>query len=253
MKHWKPGTDEPGYHERRKTPVYSLLTNEGDPRSIVVNQFEALHTLDRDEAKTSEALVSSGSSSEDAEMTDEDDTNFPESSQTSQSHPETSIRHRSAKVLISVALEEDQYLHQHEWLEWLKSVPAITKAATVEGIYESDSTLMSLTISVATWNLLPKNLAIKFLGFVRSRDLLKCSLPGSSTGDACQTGNDPVSKPLSLDNAIFDRSLAPEELAHAWPDSGTHSNGVANRVPRLRFSPTSKFLGQNGEESAHHE
>ena len=82
---------------------------------------------------------------------------------------------KSPQVLITVALEEDRFLDKNNWLEWLASVPAVAKAATVEGIYKSNSTLLLLTIPVTTWNLLPENPAVKFLGFVRLKDLLKSS------------------------------------------------------------------------------
>ena len=57
------------------------------------------------------------------------------------------------KVLVSLALEEDQYLLTNEWAEWLESVPAIVKFAQIEGVYQSNSTLMLLSIPTAIMGL----------------------------------------------------------------------------------------------------
>ena len=75
MKHWKPGTDEPGYRERRKTPVYSLLTNAGRSRSIMVNSFEVRPPSIRHDCDASDQLDLSTPTSEDIEMTDGGDIN----------------------------------------------------------------------------------------------------------------------------------------------------------------------------------
>ena len=76
------------------------------------------------------------------------------------------------KVLISIALKEDQILSTSQWAEWLESVPAITRFTQVEGVYKSDSAYMLLSLPVAIWDLLPKDRAVNFLAFVKSSNLL---------------------------------------------------------------------------------
>ena len=71
-----------------------------------------------------------------------------------------------------MALEEDQLLHTNEWLEWLESVPAFAKAAYVEGIYKTGSSLLLLILPVEMWDMLGENKAVQFLAFVNSRNLL---------------------------------------------------------------------------------
>ena len=85
----------------------------------------------------------------------------------------------NAKVLISLALEEDQWLNTDEWVEWLRSVPGLVNHARVDGVYRSGSTLMILSVSVVVWDLLPKNPAMTFIAFVRSENMLQgnCSSP----------------------------------------------------------------------------
>lgn len=71
-----------------------------------------------------------------------------------------------------VSLEEDQTLETSDLIEWFQSIPALVKFAHIEGIYKSDSTLIILSISVAVWDLLLNDVAVSFIGFVRSSNLL---------------------------------------------------------------------------------
>ena len=76
------------------------------------------------------------------------------------------------KVVISLSLKEDQMLYTDTWVDWIRSVPALVKYAKVEGTYKSGSTLLVLSIPVAVWDLLPKDPAISFIGFIKSSNLL---------------------------------------------------------------------------------
>jgi len=73
---------------------------------------------------------------------------------------------------VIVSLEEDQTLETSDLIEWFQSIPALVKFAHIEGIYKSDSTLIILSISVAVWDLLLNDVAVSFIGFVRSSNLL---------------------------------------------------------------------------------
>ncbi|MCJ1262793.1 hypothetical protein MMC22_002663 [Lobaria immixta] len=75
------------------------------------------------------------------------------------------------KVVISIALEEDQRLRPDELTEWLRSVPALANFVHVEGVYESDSVMIILSLPVAIWNLMPDDPAVSFIGFIRSRNM----------------------------------------------------------------------------------
>ena len=76
------------------------------------------------------------------------------------------------KVLISLSLEEDQWLFTDKWVDWLRSVPGLVKYAKVEGVFKSGSSLILLSLPVAMWNLLPKQPAVAFVGFVTSSNIL---------------------------------------------------------------------------------
>lgn len=74
-------------------------------------------------------------------------------------------------VLISIALEEDQTLDSNACSQWLSRFPALATHATVQGVYQSHSTLVLLAVPVAIWDLLPQNPACSFIAYVRSTNL----------------------------------------------------------------------------------
>ena len=90
-----------------------------------------------------------------------------------------------------MSLHEDQNLETSDMVDWLMSIPALVKFAHIEGIYRSDSTLLVLSVPVAVWNLLLDSLAVSFIGFVRSVNLLKASpLAPERTESKGKKGND---------------------------------------------------------------
>ena len=166
IKYWKPRSSRTGYCEQRKTPIYICLANEGKQRSIQLHPIKPRESPYPDPAIPSSPISSLNSSGEDLMAS------AAESSQTSLSQEENGVDYKGPKVLISVALEEDQLLHTNEWLEWLESVPAFAKAAHVEGIYKTGSSLLLLILPVEMWDMLGENKAVQFLAFVNSRNLL---------------------------------------------------------------------------------
>ncbi|KAK3167553.1 hypothetical protein OEA41_010680 [Lepraria neglecta] len=161
IKYWKPRFGASGDHERRKTPIYMILANEGKQRSIELKPLPSQFDLAA-ELPSSLTQVSSSNSSTYPELPGSDNEIAPDSS-----HSDLENQ-CSPKVLISVALEEDQWLLTSAWADWLRSIPAIVKDAHVEGVLKSNSVLILMSISVAVWNLLPKDPAITFVGFVKS-------------------------------------------------------------------------------------
>ena len=169
--------------------MYIVLANEGKKRSIEIVPLpprtvpitERPFSVGDGVASTSSSSsnqypvpsndASSSTSNTSTEPTAlEDNANSSESS-ISQVWPDRDFK--CPKVLISVALEEDQWLEAEAWADWLEKVPAKVKYANVEGIYKSDSTIVLLSIAVAVWDLISSDPAVKFLGFVRSHNLLQ--------------------------------------------------------------------------------
>ncbi|KAH7409534.1 hypothetical protein BKA64DRAFT_570438, partial [Cadophora sp. MPI-SDFR-AT-0126] len=75
--------------------------------------------------------------------------------------------YRVPHVLISIALEGDQgTLDAASCKRWLGDFPALAKYATVEGVYKSYSTLLTLSIPLTIWDLLPNDPACSFIGYI---------------------------------------------------------------------------------------
>ena len=204
MKYWKPTfvetkAGEPAFHERRKTPVHTILTNEGKPRSIVLSPIESISFLAPEVSAPLAHSPSSDSSSQDVEMEESSNNSATTSIPSSFSSPGNESEQSSPTVLIAVALEEDQRLQLDTWVEWLRDVPAIAKYARVEGIYESYSTLMLLSLPVNIWDLIPSHPAVNFIGFIKSQDLLKNHAWDSSTAQAAKSAPTSTSPPAVIE------------------------------------------------------
>ncbi|KAL9596662.1 MAG: hypothetical protein Q9219_005657 [cf. Caloplaca sp. 3 TL-2023] len=168
-KSWNPRYVSDGTRERRKTPIHIHLADRSKQRCIEltpISQSPKLRDLIYQQGLEQPHALSS-SPSEDVDMSDPNI-----SSHTSLSEVWPDREHNSPKVLISVALEEDQFLRTEDILDWLKSFPAIARSVNIEGIHKSDSTLLLLSLPVAVWDMIPANPAITFVAFVRSRNLL---------------------------------------------------------------------------------
>ena len=163
IKVWKPRFGTSGEEEKRRTPMYIFIADEQKKRSIVLTPLRRVEPMDLGPDAT---LTSSQSSSELSSQSPEDvEEATQDSSQSSLDQIWPDKDFRNPKVLISVALQDDQWLSTSDWTEWLRSISALVKYAHVEGIYKSDSALMLVSILVAIWDLIPKNTAIRFIGF----------------------------------------------------------------------------------------
>ena len=189
VKYWKPRYDSSARHqEMRRTPIYIVISNETRPRSIeldprppqlltVTENTVTEDTVTENKASSAESSLynsafSSLSLSPNASSNSEP---ISESSCTSVNEVWPDKNFECPKVLISVALEEEQWLSAPQWADWMRSIPGLVRYANVEGIYKSGSTLLMISIPIAVWNLVPPSSAISFIGFSRSSNLLKLS------------------------------------------------------------------------------
>ena len=168
-KSWNPRYAIDGSQERRKTPIHIHLADSSKQRCIELTPLPPppliRDYLSRGSSRTSSPALSTSPSEE------IDSSNPAGSSQTSLSEVWPDPGYMSPKVLISVALEDDQFLRGEDMLEWLKTIPALAKSVHIESVYKSDSTLLLLSLPVALWDLIPEDPAISFVAFVKSRDL----------------------------------------------------------------------------------
>ena len=215
MKYWKPNTveteaGEQAFHECRKTPVHTILTNEGKPRSIVLSPIESISFLSPEVSPSLARSPSSDSSSQDVEMKDSFNDSATTSTPSSVSSPGNDSEQSCPTVLIAVALEEDQRLQPDTWVEWLRDIPAIAKYVRVEGIYGSYSTLMLLSLPVNIWDLIPNNPAVNFIGFIKSQNLLKNQPWGSLTAQAAKYAPTSTSPPAVIESLVTNDGLTLE-------------------------------------------
>ncbi|KAL9014738.1 MAG: hypothetical protein Q9173_000617 [Seirophora scorigena] len=177
IKYWKPRYTSALASERRKTPVYIQLANEMNRRSIeLCPMFSELINFDFGLSPQAATHPSGPSSaSDDVDMLDSDTSQFS----MAQVWPDPNFE--SPKVLISVALEDDQRLRPDDWTEWLTSIPALARYMKIQGVYKSDSTVILGLMPVAIWDLLPENAAISFVCFVKSENMLDIPLTRPAT------------------------------------------------------------------------
>jgi hypothetical protein len=75
-------------------------------------------------------------------------------------------------VLIKIGLEQNQpLLDAQQCLGWLESVPLLAKWVKIEGVYPSFSTLVTLSVPIPIWNMLPDHPACSFIGYVTASNL----------------------------------------------------------------------------------
>ncbi|KAL9628521.1 MAG: hypothetical protein Q9204_005837 [Flavoplaca sp. TL-2023a] len=169
-KSWNPRYSTDGSQEQRRTPIHIHLSDHKQQRCIKLVPLRLSNAsttlLSSLQASSSPSSAPSTSTSEDVDMIGSEGT-----SQSSLDEVWPDKNFESPKVLISVALQEDQRLDAEDWLEWLKAVPALAKFVSVEGVFKSDSTLVLLTLPVAMWDMIGKDPAVTFLAFVRSHNL----------------------------------------------------------------------------------
>ena len=175
VKYWKPRFNPWASHdEMRKTPIYIVLSGESKSRSI---ELDALQIQQPSSASNLYESSSSGSPSVGPTpssfslSTAQGEVAIPtaESSSSSIDQVWPDEDFQCPKVLISVALEEEQWLSPQQWDDWIRSIPALVKFANIQGLYKSDSTLLVFSIPIAIWNLVPSLPAISFIGLSRSR------------------------------------------------------------------------------------
>lgn len=177
VKYWKPRyAKAENQHERRRTPIYIVVSNVSRPRSIELQPLQQRYSRDVQEQVISSKSTSRGTTFSSLSIAGDSSSASETASETSNSSvsevwPDRAYDH--PKVIISIALEEEQFLIPQHLADWIRSVPALVRFANVEGIYKSHSTMVLIAIPVAIWNLVPSNPAISFVGFSKSKNLLK--------------------------------------------------------------------------------
>jgi hypothetical protein len=145
------------------TPIHWVYT--GDPKApgIEISSLRSTKAAEKAPAREDLAQPRSTSYLDAMELDDED--MFVNPLTDCRANGEYKVPH----VLISIALEGDQgTLDAVSCRRWLADFPALAKYATVEGVYKGYSTLLTLSIPVMIWDLLPAHPACSFIGYIVS-------------------------------------------------------------------------------------
>jgi hypothetical protein len=82
-------------------------------------------------------------------------------------------RSDTAKVLITVKLDNRVPLNLTEWRNWLqRQIPTSMAEIEVEGVFEGNSKVVLLRLPVAIWDMLPDHDAYSFVDYVQSSNLV---------------------------------------------------------------------------------
>jgi hypothetical protein len=87
---------------------------------------------------------------------------------------EANVTLKLPHMLVSIALDQDQPLPNAEACRrWLCAFPGLAKHVKVEGVFDSYSTVLILSIPVVIWNMMPNDPACQPITYVTSRNLVR--------------------------------------------------------------------------------
>jgi hypothetical protein len=225
IKYWKPRYNAGAslnprdlWAEKRKTPVYILLAGEAKQRSIELTPLRQISSSPPGSAVVPASFPSSESSTSLPGSQSDPDSMEVDSSQSSLDSVWPDSQFNCPKVLITVALEEDQWLQTGSFSEWIGSIPALAKYIQVEGVYQSGSTLLIASMPVAIWDLLPQDPALRFLGFIRSRNLLFRFSPKDSVTTTVPIKFGTQNTPIHSQDELLHTQIFVMDVA-VWMDS----------------------------------
>lgn len=151
------------------TPIYALLSERGG-NSIELAPLPAVST-----PAPQNSISSNGSAS----TLDHMDTSVLEGSfviaDTSPSSQSSLGPLSQARVLLAVSVVREADCDLEQWVAWLTSQAPwdVTQVEVqVEGIYKSHSTLVLVSVPIFAWDRLPDRTAYRFIGFIKSGNLL---------------------------------------------------------------------------------
>jgi len=239
LKYWSPKYSIYGdSSERRITLIHIQLSASESRRSIKLEPFKAQEAEIYSHPNTLTKELNSKSPSGASLVEKDCDIAM------SELLPFSVPKFKSHQVLISIALEDSQ-LDVEAWKKWIFRLPSKVKHGRFEGVYESDSALLLLSLPAAIWTFLPNNPAFSFIGFVRYRNWLETypihSEEQNSFQENKETGNtlplltSAFGKPENLDSPSNHLLNSTRTI----PMAGKISSGFPTEI-----SVRSKLLGE---------
>lgn len=89
--------------------------------------------------------------------------------------PPERTQKEDSRVLLAITITQNTILSLDKWVEWLQSrtpKEVIDLDVKLESVFQSDSTLVLVSIPIRSWDRLRNNDAYQFVGFVKSRNVL---------------------------------------------------------------------------------
>ncbi|KAL8921606.1 MAG: hypothetical protein Q9172_003931 [Xanthocarpia lactea] len=200
---WNPRYINGEHRERRRTPIYIHLADGARQRCIELGPYLAPPSIPP-HPQSGSSEQSSVSSIPSASLEDVDVLGLHQVSQGSLSG---GSEFGLPQVLISVALEDEQMLHTSDWVEWLKSFPAVAKSVHIQGVYKSNSTLLHLSLPVALWDVIPSNPAISFISFIKTHNLARNRRLIHQPSTCYSSESSAIGHPLPADNSLKDTAF----------------------------------------------
>lgn len=153
----------------RFTPIYALLSKHGGD-SIDLSR---LPSTKRSRPPTvTEADENSMPLDDPMDLSSSDESNLSLSLHPSSRSSEPPLF--ETRVLLAVSIRQDAACEISQWVNWLTTKPPweVTRIdVKVEGVYESHSTLMLVSLPIFVWDSLPCREAYRFIAFIRSGNL----------------------------------------------------------------------------------
>lgn len=140
------------------------------------------------------------------------------------------------RVLLSISVTEEVEHKVAQWVSWLTTAvpPDIVR---VESIYNGHSTLVLVSIPIIGWSRLRKISAYRFIGFIKSEDLLSDTkpLPGMTT--RLQTKKTHISQ---TDSGLVERHVAKKRKASPETSSGATLESITPPFSTPSKTPSKK-------------
>ena len=151
------------------TPIYALLSEHGGDSIAILRspkpRIPTTHGLDR----PSHAIA-------ELDGTAIATTNGPTSAIEDLESPSASDHQMvDSRVLLSVSVSQPAELELREWTKWLTTAApwnVMKVDVQIHSMFKSHSTLVLASVPINAWSLLPENTAYRFVGFIRSDNLL---------------------------------------------------------------------------------
>ncbi|KAL9605893.1 MAG: hypothetical protein Q9179_000914 [Wetmoreana sp. 5 TL-2023] len=194
------------------TPIYALLSEHGG-HSIELASLPL--PIENTQSPAAANLQTNNGSSEVTSS----------SMQLSPSQQSSSSAVADTRVLLAVSIANDAVPDISEWKKWLTSQAPldVTKVeARVEAVFESHSTMLLTSLSIAAWDQLPHRTAYRFVGFVKSENIQLHYVESGPTTEKLKAQADRMPlQPLTL-----------ERGPTAGPSSKLHPDDVTGQ-PRV--------------------